>query len=141
MGEVYNGNHGHFHIEAYAKADLAGSIIDRRSTLRYCTFIGGSLVTWRSQKQIVVARSSAKVGFRADADGDCELLWLKKLVKGLKIPSSTPMKLYCDSKAFINIAHNLVQHGRTNHVEVDCHFTKENLERGLTCMPYLSTEE
>ena len=37
-------------LEAYTNADYAGSLVDRRSTTRYCTFIGGNLVTWRSNK-------------------------------------------------------------------------------------------
>ena len=38
-------------LEAYIDADYAGSIVDRRSTTGYCTFLGGNLVTWRSKKQ------------------------------------------------------------------------------------------
>ena len=41
-------------LEAYTNADYAGSIVDRRSTTGYCTFLGGNLVTWRSKKQNVV---------------------------------------------------------------------------------------
>ena len=40
------------------------------------------------------------------------------------------MKLYCDNKSAINIAHNPIQHDRTKHIEVDRHFIKENLEEG-----------
>ncbi|XP_024955831.1 uncharacterized mitochondrial protein AtMg00810-like [Citrus sinensis] len=40
----------HLQIEAYTDADWAGSIIDRRSTSRYYSFVGGNLVTWRSKK-------------------------------------------------------------------------------------------
>lgn len=50
-------------LDAYTDADYAGSIVDRRSTIGYCTFIGGNLVTWRSKKQNVVARSSANQNF------------------------------------------------------------------------------
>ena len=32
-------------IEAYTDADYAGSMVDRRSTSGYCTFLGGNLVT------------------------------------------------------------------------------------------------
>ena len=40
-------------LEAYTDADYAGSIVDRRSTIGYCTFLGGNLVTWKSKKQNV----------------------------------------------------------------------------------------
>ena len=46
-------------IMVYTDADWAGAIDDRRSTSGYFTFVGGNLVTWRSKKQNVVARSSA----------------------------------------------------------------------------------
>ena len=49
------------------------------------------------------------------------------------------MKLYCDNKATINIAHNLVQHDRTKHVEVDRHFIKEKLSSGAICIPFVKT--
>ena len=67
----------------------------------------------------MVTRSSANVEFRAVAHGICELLWLKKLLEYLKVTSHMPMKLYCDNKTMINIAHNPIQHDRTKHVEID----------------------
>jgi hypothetical protein len=47
-------------IEGFTNVDWAGSIEDRRFTSGYFTFMGGILVTWRSKKQEVVARSSAE---------------------------------------------------------------------------------
>ncbi|RVW47558.1 DNA mismatch repair protein MSH7 [Vitis vinifera] len=47
------------------------NIIDRRSTSGYCSFVWGNLVTWRSKKQSVVARSSAEAEYRALAQGIC----------------------------------------------------------------------
>ncbi|GAA0160789.1 hypothetical protein LIER_17263 [Lithospermum erythrorhizon] len=44
----------------YTDADWAGSIDDRKSTSGYYTIVWGNLVTWRSKKQNMVARSSAK---------------------------------------------------------------------------------
>ncbi|RVW17867.1 Retrovirus-related Pol polyprotein from transposon RE1 [Vitis vinifera] len=57
-------------IEAYTDADWAGSVTDRRSTSGYCTYIWGNLVTWRSKKQRLVARSSAEAEYRAMAHGE-----------------------------------------------------------------------
>ena len=52
-----------------------------------------------------------------------------------------PIRLYCDNKAAISIAHNLVQHDRTKHIEVDRHFIKEKLESGVICTPFVSSSE
>ena len=42
-------------------------------------------MTWRSKKQLVVARSSAEAEFRALALGICERMWLKRICNELKI--------------------------------------------------------
>ena len=99
------------------------------------------MVTWRSKKQNVVAQSSTKFEFQVVAHGIYELVWLKMILEELRIPYEKPKKLYCDNKATINIAHNLVQHDRIKHVEVDRHFIKKKLERGLIFMSYVHTRK
>ena len=49
------------------------------------------------------------------------------------------MKLYCDNKLTINIAHNLFQHDWTKHAEVDRHFIEKKLKSRLICTPYVPT--
>ena len=49
------------------------------------------------------------------------------------------MKLYCDNKVSINIAHNLVQYDRTIHVEIDRLFIQEKLREGLIWTPFVKT--
>ena len=56
-------------LEAYTNANYVGSMVDRKSTTRYCTFLGGNSVTWRSKKQSLVLRSSAEVEFLTMAQG------------------------------------------------------------------------
>lgn len=128
-------------LEAYTDADYAGSVVDRRSTSGYCVLLAGNLVTWRSKKQNVVARSSAESEFRALAHGLCELLWLQIILNDLKVKWEGPMRLMCDNKSAISIAHNPVQHDRTKHVEIDRHFIKEKLEGGLVTMSYIPSDE
>ena len=65
----------------------------------------------------------------------------KKITGRVKDDSSSPMKLYCDNKAAISVAHNLVLHDRTKRVEVDKHFIKEKIDNGLVCMTYIPTKE
>ena len=40
--------------------------------------------------------------------GICELIWIKGIIKELGVEIEGPMKLYCDNKAAITIAHNPV---------------------------------
>jgi len=42
--------HGHLHIFEYSDSGYAGDKEDRKYTTRYCIFVGGYLVTWRSKK-------------------------------------------------------------------------------------------
>lgn len=99
---------GNLNMEAYIAADWVGCTNDRRSTLGYCVFVGGNLVAWKSKKQSVVSRSSAEAN-RSMAQGICELMWLRMLMRDLRLQSKDPTKLYCDNKKAINFAHNSVE--------------------------------
>lgn len=79
--------------------------------------------------------------FRALAHGICEGVWLRGLLSELRISSNDPIKLYCDNKAVVSIAHNPVHHDRTKHMEVDRHFIKEKIDNGSICMTYIPTKE
>ena len=126
-------------IEGYTDSDWAGDQTTRRSTSGYFTFVEGNLVTWKSKKQKVVARSSVEAEFRGMAHGVCELLWIRNILRDLGIEYATPMNLYCDNKVAIQIAQNPVQHDRTKHVEVDRHFIKENLDEKIIQFPFIQS--
>ena len=114
---------------------------DRRSTYGYFTFAGDNLVTWRSKKQNVVARSSAEAEFRSMTLGLCEALWLRLLLQDLGYLSRQLIQLFCDNKAACDIAHNLVQHDRPKHIEVDRFFIEEKLEGKIVELPKIKLED
>ncbi|KAL6200709.1 hypothetical protein ACLB2K_030490 [Fragaria x ananassa] len=84
-------NHGNTYIMGYTDADWAGNSLDRKSTTGFCTFVGENLVTWKSKKQTIVARSSAEAEYRAMTATACELIWLKSLLSDLGSPCSQPI--------------------------------------------------
>jgi hypothetical protein len=75
------------------------------------------------------------------AQGVCETLWLKILLTELRFDSKDSIRLYCNNKVANSIAHNLVQHDRTKHVEIDRHFIKEKLREGIIYIPYVKPRE
>ncbi|RVW23974.1 Retrovirus-related Pol polyprotein from transposon RE1 [Vitis vinifera] len=126
--------------EVYSDANWAGNIIDRRSTSGYCSFVWGNLVTWRSKKQSVVARSSAEAEYRALAQGICERIWIKRVLSELGQTSSSPILMMCDNQAAISIAKNPVHHDRTKHVEIDRHFITEKVTSETVKLNYVPTK-
>ncbi|RVW27700.1 Retrovirus-related Pol polyprotein from transposon RE2 [Vitis vinifera] len=126
QGMLYE-DRGHTQIVGYTDADWAGSPSDRRSTSGYCVFIGGNLISWKSKKQDVVAKSSAETEYRAMALATCELIWLRQLLQELRFRKDEQIKLVCENQAALHIASNPVFHERTKHIEVDCHFIREKI--------------
>ncbi|RVW57733.1 Retrovirus-related Pol polyprotein from transposon RE1 [Vitis vinifera] len=140
QGVLYE-NRGHTQVVGYTDADWAGSPTDRRSTLGYCVFIGGNLISWKSKKQDVVARSSAEAEYRAMALATCELIWLRHLLRELRFGKDEQMKLICDNQAALHIASNPVFHERTKHIEVDCHFIREKIASGCVATSFVNSND
>ena len=128
-------------VVAYTDADYAGSVEDRKSTSGFCVFVGGNLVTWRSKKQTVVARSSAESEYRAMAQTAAEIMWVKSVLTELQEKVSLPMLMMCDNRAATYIANNPVFHERTKHIEVDCHYVRDLVQAGYICTDHVSSED
>ena len=93
--EILYKKYGHTIIECFLDIDWVGSKEDRRSTSRYCVFVRGNLVSWKSKKQSVVSRSSAESEYRAMTQSVCEIMWIRKLLMEVDIETSLLVKLWC----------------------------------------------
>ncbi|KAL6128852.1 hypothetical protein ACLB2K_072205 [Fragaria x ananassa] len=83
------------------------------------------------RKVLVVARSSAKAEYRAMTSIACELIWLKALLRDLGIEHAALILLHCNNQAVMHIAANPIFHERTKHIEVDCHFIRNQVRSKL----------
>ena len=109
---------------------------DRKSTSGYCTYVGGNLVTWRSKKQNVISRFSAEAEYRAMTQAASEMIWIQSFLTTLGFHVPTPMKMFCDNQAAIFIANNPTFQERTKHVEIDCHFIRDMVLKGIISTPF-----
>jgi hypothetical protein len=52
-----------FNLIGYSDSDYAWCKVDRKSTSKTCQFLGRSLVSWSSMKQISIALSTAEAEY------------------------------------------------------------------------------
>lgn len=129
------------HLQGFSDADWAGCIETRRSISGQCFFLGNSLISWRTKKQMTVSRSSSEAEYRALASAACEMQWLLYLLRDLHVKSSKPPVLFCDNQSALHIAANPVFHERTKHLDIDCHIVREKLLAGIFKLLPVSSQD
>ena len=70
-----------------------------------------------------------------------EMVWLRSFLSELDFSMRTPMAMHCDNQVAIFIANNPAFHERTKHIEVDCHYVRNLVMKGVICTPYTQSVE
>lgn len=91
------------HLKVFSYSDWTSCIDSRKSTTRFCVFLGDALISWKTKKQQTISRSSSKTEYRAMTTVTCEIQWLQYLLQDLQVPYKTA-SLYCDNQSAIRIA-------------------------------------
>jgi hypothetical protein len=76
------------HLQAYCDANWVSDTSHRRSLFAHCVFLGGSLITWKTKKQVAVSHSSAEAKLRAMTLVTAEITWLRWLLEDFGISVS-----------------------------------------------------
>lgn len=117
----------YLNLIGFCDVDWATDPDDKRSTTRYCVYLGSYLISWHSEKQHTVSRSSTEAEYRGLANVVAELSWLESLPEELKITKKKVPIIWGDNLSTVQLAANPVLHARTKHVELDLYFVPEKV--------------
>ncbi|GJX74260.1 ribonuclease H-like domain-containing protein [Tanacetum coccineum] len=94
------------YLVSYSDTDWAGYPTTRRSTSGYCVFLGNNLLSWSSNRQPTLSRSSVDAEYRGVAN----------------VVAKTCCAVY--------LSCNPVQHQRTKHIKIDILFVRDLVATG-----------
>jgi hypothetical protein len=123
----------------YSDNNLAGDIDYRRSMTGVLFFLSGNPMSWMSQKQKAVTKSSSEAKYMPSVVAASQVVWLRRVLEeviGVQVPVPA---IKMDNTAAIAIARNQVLHEHSKHIDVKFHFTKECVERGDINLEHIKT--
>ena len=104
-----------------------------------CSILGTNLIAWCSKRQPTISKSSTEAENCAPGYIIVETIWLRKLLFDVAISIATPARLHFDNMSATYMTTNLVQHGRSKHIDVNYHFVREWVSHGDLIIPYIPT--
>ena len=129
-------------VIGHCDADWGGDLDNRRSTTGLIFQFRGGAISWASKLQKTVALSSCEAEYMALKEAVKEQIWIRQLLGELtsKLPGQIQrfnvQDIFIDSASAIQLAKNPGTHARTKHIDIQYHFTRENVKNGLTRLFY-----
>ncbi len=125
----------------YVDSDWGGNDKnDRKSTSGYVfKLFEKCTICWGTKRQASVAASSTEAEYMALFEGVREAIWLKSLANSINLNITEPIIIYEDNNGCIQIANNPSNHKRSKHIDIKYHFSREQVEKNVIKLKYVST--
>jgi transposase InsO family protein len=131
-------------LVGYTDANWAGGNVaedGRRSTSGFIFTLGGGPISWSSKRQHTVATSSCEAEYIGQCNATKEAVWLRLLLREIGYAPNGPTTIFADNKSAIALATNPVYHGRSRHIDIQYHYTREKVNDDTVQLLYLPTVE
>lgn len=141
LGITYHGDTADKNVLiGYSDSDHGGCPDTGRSTSGYVFLLNGAAISWSSQRQSVVAKSTAEAELMATCHAASEAIHLRMLLEEIGLPQDTT-KIYEDNQPCIKISENPINSKRSKHIHVRWFFIREKTETKELKLVYLPTAD
>ena len=97
-------------------------------------------VSWKSQLQSIVALSTIEVEYIAVTEAIKEAIWLQGLLREINVFKGKAV-IFTDSQSSLQLCKNPIFHERTKHIEVRCHYIRDQISYGVIEVKKISTDD
>lgn len=105
-------------LMGYTNSSWCGDAEDNKSTVGYVFMLVVEPFAWSSRKESVVELLSCEVGYIDGSLYACQEAWMMNLVDKIEGKNHGVLTMRIDNMFFINLAKNLIAHGRRKHIEM-----------------------
>ena len=129
-------------LVGYSNADFAGCVDSRKPTSGYIFIMAGGAVSWRSDKQTLIATFTMEAEFVSCFQATSQGVWLKSFISGLRVMDSIsrPLKIFCDNSAAVFLAKNNKSGSRSKHIDIKYLAIREHVKEKKVVIEHISTE-
>ena len=89
------------------------------------------MISWKSQKQSVVALSTTEAEYIALCTATQEGVWLRLLLENVGQEQNGPTTIYEDNQGAICLSKNPRDHSRTKPIDKKYHFVRDTMSRNI----------
>ena len=111
------------------------------STSGWVVLWQSAALSWGSRKQKSIALSTCEAEIIALSEAAKDLVYLRKLVRGLGAPEDGPSELATDSKSARDVSYNPEHHDRMKHVQRRHFFVRDMVESFEIEVPFVRTHD
>lgn len=128
-------------LHGFSDADWASDIDKRRSCTGFVFRLCGAAISWKSQRQSIVALSSTEAEYIALSSTVKECLWIQQFVNELKPLFVSTTIIYADNSSSIKIGEMEAFRERTKHIDVRYHHIRQQIAEKRIELRYVSTHD
>eukprot|EP00253_Pinus_taeda_P006925 PITA_06925 len=107
---------------------------------RILRYVKGA-ISWASQKQSIVALSTAEAEYVASTAAACQAVWMRRMLRSLGQEQAKQQVIFCDNSSAIALSKNSVFHKRTKHIDTRFHYIRELVSNGEIALEHCRTQE